>query len=149
MRLGQRGAFAKLGGVGTHVIDPDAVRAAGGRFAHFFKEQHIGLDTLRVKDAGGQAQNGVQAAFVHEHAANVRAYAGFKQHIVRQHHGGAATVLQVAHDVLHKGQLLVAGGKSQVIACGAAAALGRAKRRVAEDDVALGQLAARAAQRIP
>ena len=122
------------------------MRAAGGGLAHFFKKQHVGFDALGVEDAGGQPEDGVQAAFVHQVAAHVGAYAGFKQHVVGQHHGGAATVFEVAHDVLQKGQLLVAGDKRQVISRGAAAAFGGAKGRVAQHHVAVGQGAACAGQ---
>jgi hypothetical protein len=75
------------------------------------EEQHVGLDALGVKDAGGQAQDGVQVALVHQVAADVGAHIAFKQHVVGQHHGGAAAGLEAAVDVLQKGELLVAGDR--------------------------------------
>ncbi len=116
--------------------------------ADLAEEQHIGLHALRVKDAGGQAQDGVQVALVHQVAPDVGADAGFEQHVVGQHHGGAAAVLQAAVDVLQERQLLVAGAEGEVVAGRAAAAFGGAERRIGEDDVDLGQLGAGAAERV-
>ena len=78
----------------------------------------------------GQAQYGVQVALVHQVAANVGAYIALKQHVVGQHHSGAATRGQVAINVLQKTELLVGGGVGKVSACRQATTFFGAKGRI-------------------
>jgi len=81
------GAFAEAGHVGAKVVDPDVFGAVF--FLQFVfgaalgEEQHIGFYALSIKDAGGQAQDGVQVALVHQVAAHVGADASFEQHVIR------------------------------------------------------------------
>ena len=82
----------------------------------FFEEQHIGLHTLGVEQAGGQAQQGVHIALVQQLLANGFARAAFKQHVVGQDHRRAAVGGEQRLDVLHKVELLVAGGGPEVVA---------------------------------
>jgi len=70
----QEGAFAETGHVGAQVIDPNLFGVGLVFFAAGEKE-HVGFDSLGVKDAGGQAQNGVQVALVHEIGTDLLAVA--------------------------------------------------------------------------
>src|SRR5690606_14653845 len=138
--FGEGGAFAEAGHVGAQVVDPYVL---GAVFVLVFvfgaalgKKQHIGFYALGVEDAGGQAQDGVQVALVHQVAAYVGADAGFEQYVVWQDHGGAATGFEVAVNVLQKGQLFVAGLVGEVVAGDAGvAAFAGAKGWVGEDDI--------------
>jgi hypothetical protein len=105
----ERRALAELGHVGAHVVDPHFLGVALVGLATG-EEQHIGLDALGVEDAGGQAQDGVQVALVHQVAANVGADVAFEEHVVGQHHGGAATGLEAAVDVLQEANCLLLVG---------------------------------------
>ena len=89
MIMRQRGALAEAGHVGAQVVDPDFLGVALVLLATG-EEQHVGLDALGVEDAGGQAQDGVQVALVHQVGADLLAVAVVKQHVVGQHHGGPA-----------------------------------------------------------
>jgi hypothetical protein len=71
---------------------------------------------LGVKQAGGQAQQRVHIAFVQQLFADGFARTAFKQHVVGQHHRRAAMGFEQRFDVLHKVQLLVAGGGPKVVA---------------------------------
>ena len=64
--------------VGAVVVEPDFFRP--GPFPPWLavEEQHIRLDALGVEDAGGQAQNGVQVAFLQQLAPHCFACAAFK-----------------------------------------------------------------------
>ena len=94
MFQGQGVAFAEAGHVGAQIIDPDFLRVALVFLAAGEKE-HIGFDALGVKDAGGQAQDGVQVALVHEVGADLLAVAVGKEHVVRQHHRGPGFAVRV------------------------------------------------------
>lgn len=50
--------------IGPQVIEPDFFGIALVGFATG-KEQHIGLDTLGIENAGGQTEDGMQVALVH------------------------------------------------------------------------------------
>src|SRR5262249_15366248 len=76
----------------------------------------------------------MQVALVHQVGADLPAGIALEQHIVGLHHGGAATGLEAAVDMLQKTELLVASGKSEVITRGQAAAFLGAKGRVSEDE---------------
>ncbi|MND55561.1 hypothetical protein D3C80_466490 [compost metagenome] len=151
--IAKGGALAKARHIGAQVIDPDSlgaalllIRVAG---AALLEEEHIGLDPLGVEDAGGQTQDGVQVALVHQIAAHLGTDPGFKQHVVGQHHGGAATGLEATIDVLQEGELLVAGLVGEIVAGIAGfAPLAGAKGRVGEDDIDLGQGGTRLSQGI-
>ncbi len=112
------------------------------------KNSTLVFTPLRVEDAGGQAQDGVQVALVHQVAADVAADVALEQHVVGQHHGGAATGLEATVDVLQEGELFVAGGVGKVIAAGQAAAFLGAERWVGQDQGGLGQRLAFRAERV-
>ncbi len=65
--------------------------------------------------------------------ADLLADVALEQHVVGQHHGGAAAGLQAAVDVLQEAELLVAGGEGEVVARGQPAAFLGAEGRVGED----------------
>ncbi len=95
MLVTEQGAFAEAGHVATQVVDPDVfgaifllLRLISGAFG---EEQHVGLDTLRIEDAGRQAQDGVPVALVHQVTADISTDTGLEQHGDREHHSGAAT----------------------------------------------------------
>ena len=71
------GALAKARHIAAQIIDPDGLGAAlllvGVAGAALLEEEHIGLDSLGVEDAGGQAQYGVQVALFHQVAAHLGA----------------------------------------------------------------------------
>ena len=79
----------------------------------------------------------MQIAFVHQVGANPRAVAVDEQHVIRQHHGGACLTVrfQAAVDVLQKIQLLVGGGKGEIVAGGALAAFLGAEGRIGQHHV--------------
>ena len=135
---GERGALAELRHVGPEVIDPDffGVVLVGGAPG---EEEDVGFNALGVEDAGGETQDGVQVALVHEVAADVLADAGLKQNIVRQHHGGAASGQEVTVDVLEEAELFIAGGIGEIRAGGQAAAFFGAEGRIGQDEGGLGQ----------
>jgi len=140
----ERMGLAKAGHVGAQVVEPDLLRAALVTAAAR-EEEHVRLDALRVENARGQAQDGVQAAFVHEVAADGGAVALGKEHVIREHDGGAGVAVraQAAVDVLEEVELFVAGLVGEVVAGGALAALFRAKGRVREHDVVARELFAK------
>ena len=132
----QRVGLAEGGHVRAQVVEPDFLRIALVTGAAR-EEQDVRLDALRVKDAGRQAQDGVEVAFFHEVAADGLAVAVSEEHVVRQDDGGArlAVRLEAAVDVLEEVQLLVARHVGEVVAGGALAAFFRAEGRIREDDV--------------
>jgi len=56
--------------IGPEVIDPESLRPGSFAGGLAVEEEDVGLDALGVEDAGGQAQKGVNVAFVEELAAN-------------------------------------------------------------------------------
>jgi hypothetical protein len=68
--------------VRAQVVDPhlSGPRRLAGRLA--VEEEHVGLDALRVEDAGRQAQEGVHVALVQELAAHDLARAALEEHVV-------------------------------------------------------------------
>jgi hypothetical protein len=58
----------------------------------------------------------VHVALVQQLLADGLARAALEQHVVGQHHGGAAVLLEQRLDVLHEVELLVAGGGPEVVA---------------------------------
>ena len=68
--------------VGAQVVNPQlpGPRYFAGGFA--LEENHIGLDSLRIEQAGGQPQQRVHIARMQELLANRLTRAAFKQHVV-------------------------------------------------------------------
>ena len=132
----QRVRLAEGGHVRAQVVEGDFVRVPlVARAAR--EEEDVRLDALRVEDARGQAQDGVEVAFLHEVAADGLAVAVGEEDVVRQDDGGArlAVRLEAAVDVLEEVELLVARRVGEVVARGALAALFRAEGGICEDDV--------------
>jgi hypothetical protein len=78
--------------VGAQVVDPQLLGPRGFAGAFLLKEQHVGLHALRVEQARGQAQQGVHVALVQQLFADGFARAAFEEHVVGQHHRGAAVI---------------------------------------------------------
>jgi hypothetical protein len=87
----------------------------------------VGFTPWAWKIAGGQLQDRVQIALVHQVGADLFAHVAFEQHIVGQHHRRPAAGAQGPIDGLQEAELLVAGGKSEIGAAGQTAALFGAK----------------------
>lgn len=127
VRFRQRVRLAEALHIRAEVVIPDlfcvVVVTAAAR-----EEEDVRLDALRVENAGRQAQDRVEVAFLHEVAADGGAVALGEEHIVRQDDGGAGLSVrfEAAVDVLEEIQLLVARLIREVIARRALAALLRA-----------------------
>src|ERR1017187_2066667 len=102
--------------VGAQIVDPK--RSGPGRFAGRLtvEKEHVGLDALSVKNAGGQPQQGVDIAIVQEAFADGFAGPALKQHVVGQNDSGPPVDLEQTADVLEKVELFVAGGGPEVVA---------------------------------
>jgi len=94
--------------VGSQIIDSYFVGPRFGTALLLIEEDHVSLHAWRIPDAGGQAQQGVDAAFLKEVPSHLLARAALEQHVVRDHHRGMAVDFQKRVDVLHKIELLVA-----------------------------------------
>ena len=102
--------------VGAQVVDPELCRPRLllGGFA--VEEEDVRLHALRVEDAGGQAQERVDVGLLEQFAADGFAGAAFEEHVVGQHHRGAAVLLEDGEDVLEEVELLVARAGPEVVA---------------------------------
>ena len=80
------------------------------------EEEDVGFDALGVEDAGGQAQEGVDVAFLEEFAADGFARAAFEEDVVGDDDGGAPVDFEQGADVLDEVELFVAGGGPEVVA---------------------------------
>ncbi len=138
MIAGEWGAFAILRHVGTEVIDPDFFGIALVGLATG-EEEDVRLHALGVEDAGGEAEDGVEIALLHEVPPDVFAHAGLEEDIVREDDGGASASGEATVDVLDEAELLVAGREGEVRAAGQAAALLRAEGRIGKHERGLGQ----------
>jgi hypothetical protein len=88
---------------------------------------------LSIENAGGQTQDSVQVALVHQVGAYQFPSVALEQHIIGHYHGSTATGLEAAVDVLQKAELLITGGEGEVGARGEPTALLITERRVGED----------------
>ena len=102
--------------VGTVVVEPDLFCPGPFPTRLAVEEKDVGLNPLGIKDAGRQAQDGVQVAFLQQLAPHRLPRAAFKEHVVRHHYCRFPMDLQQLMDVLHKIQLLVAGRSPEVVA---------------------------------
>ena len=102
--------------IGAEIIDPQLVGPRLGAAFLLVEEDHVGFHAGRIPDAGWQAQQGVNAAFLKQVAPHLLARAALEQHVVRHHHRGAAVDLQQRVNVLHEVQLLVAGRGPEILA---------------------------------
>jgi hypothetical protein len=102
--------------VGAQVVKPHAAGVDLPILGLGVEEHHIGLDALRVEDARGQAQHGVNVAGLQQLAADLLARAALEQHVVGQHHRRLTVHLEHADDVLQEVELLVGRGFPEVLA---------------------------------
>ena len=143
--------------VGAQIVDPEPLGLHIGTGLALIEEEHVGFDPLRVKDAGGQAQEGMDIAALQQVAPDGFARSPLEKHVVGDDHRRLPAGLEQAIDVLHKVELLVTGRGPEVVAADgggllllravaavlfavahqAEAALA-AKRRISEDHVKFG-----------
>lgn len=93
--------------VGAQVVNPEPFGPGLFRCGFAVKKKDIGFDALGVKQTGGQAQQGVDIAFMKQLAANALAGPAFKQYVVRHHDGRAAVDFEQGFDMLDKVKLFV------------------------------------------
>lgn len=133
---GERRALPEARGVGPHIEDPQLLRVAlllpsvpPG------EGQDVGLHALGVEDPGGEPEDRVQAALVHEVRPDLGADLALEEHVVREDHGGAFPGFEAPVDVLKEGELLVGCEVGEVLTGGSPPALLRAEGRGREDDI--------------
>ena len=102
--------------VRPQVVDPELLRPRLFLRRLAVEEQDVRLHALRVEDAGGQAQQRVHVRLLEQFAPDGFARAAFEQHVVRQHDRRAAVLLEDREDVLEEIELLVAGGRPEIVA---------------------------------
>ena len=135
--------------VGTEVVNPEFFGPGAfvrSRFA--IEEEDVGFDPLRVKDAGGKSQEGVDVGLFQQFAADGFAGAAFEEDVVGEDDGGASVHLEDGMDVLEKVELFVARAGPKVVAVDDQAFFGLfavradnrdaalfAKRRIGQDHV--------------
>lgn len=102
--------------VGAQVVNPELFgpRFFASRLA--VEEDDIGLHSLGVEEAGGEAEDGMDIGLLEQVAADGFAGAALEEHIVRQHDGRAAVLLEDGEDVLDEVELLVARARPEVVA---------------------------------
>src|SRR5712692_4495474 len=102
--------------VGPEVVDPEA--SGPRRLARGLpvKEQDVRLYPLRVEDTRRQAQKGVHIALVEELPPYGLARAALEKHVVGDDDGRAAVDLEQRLHVLDEVELLVGGGRPEVVA---------------------------------
>ncbi|AVZ26817.1 hypothetical protein ZMO3_ZMOp32x027 (plasmid) [Zymomonas mobilis subsp. mobilis] len=101
---GQRAGLAKSGHVRPHVIDPNGLGVTLVALATL-EEQYIGLNPLRIENAGRQAQDGVKIAQIHQPSAQASII--LKQHVVGNDYSSTPARGQCTHNMLDEGELLV------------------------------------------
>src|SRR5713226_1768740 len=80
--------------VGAQVVDPEALGLRVEAGLALIKEEHIGFNTLSVKDAGGQAQHRVHIAGLQEVAPDGLACTTLKEYVVWYDNCRAAIALE-------------------------------------------------------
>ena len=90
----------------------------------------------------------MKVALVHQVRADLLAHVAFKQHVVGQHHRRPAAWFQGSVDVLQEAELLVAGGKGEILAARQAAALLGAEGWIRKDQCGRWQCLRVAAERV-
>jgi len=101
--------------IGAEVIDPQLVgpRRLAGRLG--VEKQHIRLDALGVKNARGQAQQGVDVVILQQLEPDGLARPTLEQHVIRDDNRAAAIHLQQRGHMLEKIELLVLGRHPEAI----------------------------------
>ena len=131
--------------LGTQVVDPQLLGPGLLGALAAAEEQHVGLHTLGVEDAGGQAQQRVDLPVMQEPAADRLARSSFEEHVVGHHDRRPSAHLEQADYVLYEIELLVAGCGPEIVA------LVAVRRRPAEGRVGehhIEALAGAGAQRV-
>ena len=116
--------------VRAQVVNPQLLRPRLFLRGLAVEEQDVRLHALRVKNAGGQAQQRMHVRLLEQFAPDGFARAAFKQHVVRQHHRRAAVLLEDGENVLEKIELLVARARPEIVAVDDERFLGRLARLV-------------------
>src|SRR5581483_1914561 len=102
--------------VGTQIVDPESLGLHVGAGLALVEEEDVGFDALRVKDAGGQAQEGMHIAALQQVAPNRFARSSLEKDVVGDDDRRTTAGLEQAIDVLHKIELLIAGRGPEVVA---------------------------------
>lgn len=103
--------------VRAQVVNPEFFRPRAFVVRGFFVEkEHIRFHTLRVKDAGWQAQERVDVGLLEELAADGFAGAAFEEDVVRQHDSGASVLFEDGKNVLEEVELFVARARPEIVA---------------------------------
>ena len=102
--------------IGAVVVVPDLLRPGVRAGFVVVEEDHVGLDALRVEHAGRQAQDGVQVGVVQQLLADRLTGTAFKQHVVGNDDGSAASGLEHGANMLHEIELFVRGRRPEVLA---------------------------------
>ena len=102
--------------VGSEIVDPDILGLHIGACGLLVVEDDVCLDAGLVEDTGGQAEDGMQIGGFQQLAADDLTGAAFKQHIVRNDHGGSAGGFHDGVDVLDEVELFVGAGGPEVLA---------------------------------
>jgi len=123
--------------VGAQVVDPELLGPGLFLGGLAVEEEDVGLDSLGVEDAGGQAQEGVDVGLLEQLAADGLARAALEEHVVGQHDGRAAVLLEDGEDVLEEVELLVAGAGPEIVAVDDERFLGLLAGLVDDGDAAL------------
>ena len=123
--------------VGAQVVDPELPRPRLFLRGLAVEEEDVRLHALRVEDAGGQAQQGVDVGLLEQFAPDGFARAAFEEDVVRQHDRRAAVLLEDGEDVLEEIELLVARARPEIVAVDDERFLGRLARLVDDGDAAL------------
>ena len=102
--------------VGAQVVDPKL--RCPRCFCCWFavEKEDVGLDALRVEDAGRLTQLRVNVGLFEELASHSLAGTAFEEDVVRYNDRGAAVLLQDGEDVLKEVELFVAGARPEIVA---------------------------------
>ena len=114
MAIRQGRCLAEAGHIGSQIKYPHGLGVAG-IFLAACKEEHVGFDPLGIENTGGESQNGVKIAFVHQVLADILAHVTFKKDIVGQYYRRAPARFQCAVDMLQEGELFVAGRIGKIV----------------------------------
>lgn len=131
---GQWCAFAEGWHVAAEVVEPDFT---GVLFVcgTALEEEDVRFDALGVEDAGGESEDGVEVALVHQVLPDSPSFPVGEEHVVREDDGCASAAFEAAVNVLKEVQLLVRGFEGEIVAGRALPAFLGPKGRVCQHDV--------------
>ena len=102
--------------VGAQVVDPEPLGPRHtGAGDLLVEEEDVGLDPLRVEDAGRQPEHRVEVEVGEQLVSDHLAGAALEEDVVRQHHRGAAVRVKDGGDVLDEVELLGARRRHEVL----------------------------------